>query len=70
MGLTKAKGNMYPWVTHLWNPISGPCPHACTYCYVKSMHRVKQPDALTLKEPFPPLGLYEKHCAIAASLFL
>jgi len=56
MPLTKAKGNMYPWVTHLWNPIYGPCPHACTYCYVKSMRRVKQPTELTLKEPFPALG--------------
>ena len=36
MGLTKSKGNMYPWVTHTWNPIKG-CGYACPYCYVKSM---------------------------------
>ncbi len=56
MALKKAKGNMYPWVTHLWNPIAGPCPHQCSYCYVKSMCRVKQPAELSLKTPFPPLG--------------
>lgn len=34
MALNKTKGNMYPWVTHTWNPIRGRCPHQCTYCYV------------------------------------
>ena len=34
--LNKQKGNMYPWVTHTWNPIKGKCPHECCYCY---MHR-------------------------------
>lgn len=28
MALTKSKGNMYPWVTHTWNPIKG-CGYAC-----------------------------------------
>jgi DNA repair photolyase len=36
MGLNKSKGNMYPWITHTWNPLGGKCPHGCTYCY---MHR-------------------------------
>jgi len=36
MGLTKSKGNMYPWVTHTWNPIKG-CGYACPYCYVQKM---------------------------------
>jgi len=33
--LNKQKGNMYPWVTHTWNPIKGKCPHECEYCYMK-----------------------------------
>lgn len=27
MGLNKAKGNMYEFITHTWNPIKGKCPH-------------------------------------------
>lgn len=33
--LNESKGNMYPFVTHTWNPIKGECPHACSYCYMK-----------------------------------
>ena len=33
--LNRQKGNMYPWVTHTWNPIKGRCPHECSYCYMK-----------------------------------
>ena len=39
--LNKSKGNMYPWVTHTWNPIRGKCPHDCSYCYMK---RYPQPE--------------------------
>lgn len=35
MGLNKQKGDMYPFVTHTWNPIRGKCPHNCSYCYMK-----------------------------------
>lgn len=35
MPLNKQKGNMYPFVTHTWNPIRGKCPHDCVYCYMK-----------------------------------
>lgn len=35
LGLNKQKGNMYPWVTHTWNPVKGKCPHNCVYCYMK-----------------------------------
>jgi DNA repair photolyase len=35
MGLNKQTGNMYPFVTHTWNPIRGKCPHDCLYCYMK-----------------------------------
>lgn len=37
MALNKQRGNMYPWITHTWNPIRG-CEHDCIYCYVKSLH--------------------------------
>jgi len=36
MSLNKQKGNMYPFVTHTWNPIRGKCPHDCDYCYMKA----------------------------------
>lgn len=32
--LNKQRGNMYPWVTHTWNPIKGRCGHQCVYCYM------------------------------------
>lgn len=35
MGLNKTNGNMYPWVTHTWNPLAGRCKHECSYCYMK-----------------------------------
>ena len=34
MALNRSKGQMYPWVTHTWNPIRGKCPHECVYCYM------------------------------------
>lgn len=33
--LNKTNGNMYPWVTHTWNPLGGKCQHDCVYCYMK-----------------------------------
>jgi DNA repair photolyase len=33
--LRLAKGNMYDFITHTWNPIKGACPHNCAYCYMK-----------------------------------
>ena len=39
MPLNKQTGEMYAWVTHTWNPISGACPHACAYCYVEDLKR-------------------------------
>jgi len=35
MVMNKQKGNMYPFVSHTWNPIRGKCPHDCSYCYMK-----------------------------------
>jgi protein gp37 len=38
VGLTKQTGNMYPWVTHTWNPWRG-CRFECDYCYVKHLRK-------------------------------
>jgi DNA repair photolyase len=37
MGIVKAKGNMYPWVTHMHSHLRGACSHACPYCYVQAI---------------------------------
>ena len=39
MALNKAKGNMYPWITHTWNPLGGDCFHNCSYCSTKHLKR-------------------------------
>lgn len=39
MGLKRAAGNMYPWVTHTHSHLAGTCPHECGYCYVQAMER-------------------------------
>jgi DNA repair photolyase len=35
MSLKKPKGDMYPFVDWIWNPVTGRCRHRCTYYYVK-----------------------------------
>lgn len=35
--LNVAKGNMYDFVTHTWNPVKGICPHQCKYCYMRNL---------------------------------
>jgi DNA repair photolyase len=35
MPLKKPKGDMYPFVDWILNPVSGKCQHDCSYCYVK-----------------------------------
>ena len=35
MAVTKQKGNMYEFVTHMWSPVKGKCKHDCSYCYMK-----------------------------------
>ncbi len=53
--LNKAKGNMYPWVTHTWNTVKGKCPHDCIYCYMK---RFPQKDIrIDVKELTVDLGV-------------
>jgi DNA repair photolyase len=52
MPLNKARGNMYEFVTHTWNPIKGDCPHDCSYCYVKRIYKrfKKEQGVLRLDE--------------------
>jgi len=57
--LNESKGNMYPFVTHTWNPIKGECPHACSYCYMKKWGTKLKPLRLVeseLKTEFPVGG--------------
>ena len=35
MARNQQSGNMYPFITHTWNPIKGKCSHDCVYCYMK-----------------------------------
>lgn len=37
--LSKSVGEMYEWVSHLKNYLSGQCPHMCNYCYVGDMKK-------------------------------
>ena len=55
MPLNKSKGNMYPWVTHTWNPIRG-CQHNCIYCYVKSLTNYNMIPRFVEKELNTNLG--------------
>jgi len=55
MPLNKQRGNMYPWVSHTYNPIRG-CLHGCTYCYVKSMPNYDSKPRLVEKELTVNLG--------------
>ena len=47
MNLNPAQGNMYQFITHTWNPISGRCSHDCSYCYMK---KEKEQSQIHLKE--------------------
>lgn len=31
--MNKSTGNMYPFISHTWNPVRGKCPYECVYCY-------------------------------------
>lgn len=52
--LRKQSGNMYPFVTHTWNPIKGRCAHDCVYCYMKRFPQ--NPIRLDEKEMKTDLG--------------
>jgi protein gp37 len=47
--MTKAKGNMYNFITHTHNAVKGKCPHGCMYCYV---NRINKRFNITPKEPY------------------
>jgi len=53
MALSKAKGNMFEFVSHTWNPLKGRCPHQCGYCYVDRIYK-------RFKRNIPPLHLDER----------
>jgi DNA repair photolyase len=55
MSLTKAKGNMYSWVTHVYSPIKG-CRHECSYCYTKAIPGFDNAVRLVEKELEVSLG--------------
>lgn len=40
--LNRQKGNMYGFVTHIWNAVKGECPHGCHYCYMKRFGNQKE----------------------------
>ena len=44
MGLNKARGDMYEFVTHTWNTVKGYCFHNCRYCYMKKETRHSEFD--------------------------
>lgn len=50
MNLNPAKGNMYEFITHTWNPIKGKCYHDCSYCYMKMINPNAQPIRLVEAE--------------------
>jgi len=37
MSIQKATGNMYPWVDYVHSYLRGACPYGCPYCYVQSI---------------------------------
>lgn len=39
--MAKSNGNMYEWITHTANPLSGECSHKCSYCYVNKLKNSK-----------------------------
>jgi len=41
MGLNKATGNMYGFITNTFNTVKGACPHDCTFCYMKRWGHLK-----------------------------
>jgi len=52
MPINKSIGNMYEWVDATWNPIQGPCDHACSYCYMKDRWRLQGLAGQVLKENY------------------
>jgi DNA repair photolyase len=55
MGLNKAQGNMYEFLSHTWNAVKGKCAHECGYCYMTRFGEQK-PIRLHNKELKTDLG--------------
>lgn len=53
MPLNKAKGNMYEWVTHTWNPLAGECSHGCSYCSTNNLQAMEKTIEKLCKEYLP-----------------
>ena len=53
--MNKQSGNMYPFVTHTWNPVRG-CLHDCVYCYVKALRGYDTTPRLSEKALHENLG--------------
>ena len=52
MTIHKPKGNMYKWITGIWNPIQGRCPHNCSYCYMQRFWNMNNSTCQVLKEKY------------------
>jgi DNA repair photolyase len=50
--LNKSTGNMYPFVTHTWNPVQGRCPHACSYCYMRKIWNLQDSKEQIFKDNY------------------
>lgn len=50
MTLNKSKGNMYPFVSHTFSPMSGGCIHRCKYCYMQHRNPLWFEQPLKLRE--------------------
>ena len=48
--IREAKGNMYDFVSHTWNPIKGMCYHNCSYCYMDRLSPKRKGPRLDEKE--------------------
>jgi DNA repair photolyase len=53
---------MYDWISETWNPISGECPHGCSYCYVKSF-KIPALKFKYLGKPRIPLTALKNLCS-------
>jgi protein gp37 len=56
MSLKLSKGNMYKFITHVWNPVRGKCPYSCSYCYVGRWGGTPKPLGIDRRDLITPLG--------------
>jgi len=65
MPLRKSEGNMYDFVTHVWNPVKGRCAYGCSYCYVK-----KIANRFGKQQPEPYLDEKEMRASLGSGNFI